>query len=105
VAAGEDQPQPIVGKAALAPQAHGRLRSCGQEAAFDLDELLRVAAGAAQPVEGAVARGRRDPGPRVGRDPVARPCLQGGDEGVGDGLLGCVEVAAQEADERRKGAA
>ena len=67
VAAGEDEPQPIVGKAALASQAHGRLRSRGHEATLDLDQLLGVAPGAAQPVERPVARRRRDPGPRVGR--------------------------------------
>ena len=105
VAAGEDEPQAIVGEAALASQAHGRLRSRGHEAAFDLDELLGVPAGPAQPVERPVAGRRRDPRPRVGGDPVAGPRLQGRDERVGHGLLGGIEVAAEEADERRQGAA
>ena len=53
-----------------------------------------------EPVDRAVARGRRDPRARVVGDPVPRPALQRDREGVLHGLLGEVEVA-EHPDERR----
>src|SRR6185295_12602819 len=47
---------------------------------------------------------RRDPGPRVVGDPVDGPPLERDEEGIGDGLLGEVEVA-DHADQRREGPA
>src|SRR4029078_5295924 len=54
----------------------------------------------AQPVDGPVARGRRDPRARVRRDAALGARLESDDERVLDRLLGEVEVA-EHADERR----
>ena len=53
---------------------------------------------AANAVDGAVARGRHEPGARVGRDAISRPALRGDREGLLRGFLGEVEVA-EEADQ------
>src|SRR5439155_25285334 len=54
----------------------------------------------AQTVDGLVARGGRDPGPRVVRDTVCRPALQRHGEGLLDGFLCEIEVAG-DPDQRR----
>ena len=48
---------------------------------------------AAEPVDGAVARGGDDPARRARGEPARRPALDRGDEGVLDRLLGEVDVA------------
>ena len=53
---------------------------------------------AAQPVDGAVAGRRQQPGARAGGGPFARPALRGDRERLLGGLLGEVEVA-EEADQ------
>ena len=72
----------------IAESARLQLRLAG-----DLGRLLHEAPAAAQPIDRAVARGGRDPGPGVRGDAALRPRLQGGDERLLDGLLGEVEVA------------
>jgi hypothetical protein len=94
VAAGEDQPEPVVGDRVglhgiLGPQ---RLEA-GQGLAF-----LGQAAISAQPVDGPVPGGGGDPRPRPVGDALPGPPLHGHHEGVLDGLLGQVEVA-EDADE------
>ena len=49
----------------------------------------------AQVVDGLEAPSGNQPGARVARDTVARPLLDGGDEGVVQGLLGQLEIAEQ----------
>src|SRR5205823_8691255 len=53
-----------------------------------------------EPIDGSVARGRRDPRSGVVGDPVARPALQRRDERFLNGLFGQVEVTGH-ADQRR----
>jgi hypothetical protein len=97
VAAGEDQPQPLVGNGAvvdlvlLVGRRHQRL---------ELAHLVLEAPCPADAIDRPVAGGGRDPGPRIAGYPPLRPDLQGGHEGVLDRLLGEVEVA-EHADERR----
>jgi len=71
----------------------------GRGAGALLGVALRLAA---QPVEGAVARRRRDPRPGVVGDAVLGPALEGDDERVLHRLLGEIDVA-EEADERGDG--
>ncbi len=52
-------------------------------------------AGAPHPVDGTVARHRRQPGAGAARDAVARPALQRRREGILRALLGQVPVAGQ----------
>jgi len=71
VAAGEDQPEPVVVDGA------GQLRGC-----VVVDHQGRPVLGvalllAADPVEGAPGRGGGQPAARVGRHPVDRPALEG----------------------------
>ena len=96
MAAGEDQPQPIVRDGAvvdlvLLAQGHERL---------ELAHLVLEPAGPPDPVDGLVAGRGRDPRAGVARQPALRPHLERDQEGVLDGLLGEVEVA-EDADERR----
>ena len=89
VAAGEDQPQPVVTDAALVAVARvDRAREHRH-----LLELGGPGRGAAQPVDGAVARGRREPRAGIARDAVARPAFEREGEGVLRALLGEVPVA------------
>ena len=105
MAAGEDKAKPVVGEAAVAPEAHVVLLSSAVgEVALELGELQRLETSAPDPVERPVARGRGDPGTRVARNAIAWPGLERGHERVGERLLGEVEVA-QDADERGKDAA
>jgi hypothetical protein len=95
VAAGEDQPEPVVHDPAL-------VRGSGGEPAFvlvgehgGLPQLRGLDLSAAQHVERAVARGRGEPGGRIARDPGGRPVLEGLRERVLHALLGQVPVAGQ----------
>src|SRR5919198_3162476 len=92
MAAGEDQLQPLVGKARLVHlvlHGFGRLEQAG---------LLGERALAAQAVDRAVAGRDRQPGARVGRRPVPGPALGCARERLLGGVLGEVEVA-EEADQ------
>src|SRR5437763_5638707 len=92
MAAGEDQPQAIVGDRAVIRLAR---MLCGLQA-----RKLREAVGAigqraapAKAVDGAPARGSCQPGSRITRYPVARPCGNGRRESVLHGILGQLKVA------------
>ena len=96
MAAGEDQPEPIVRDGAvvdlvLLAQGHERL---------ELAHLVLEPAGPPDPVDGLVPGRGRDPRAGVARQPALRPDLERDQERVLDGLLGEVEVA-EDADERR----
>ncbi len=56
---------------------------------------------ATQCIDRLEATGRHQPGPRIGRQALARPLLQRGPEGLVQRFLGEVEVAEQ-ADQRRQ---
>ena len=94
VAAGEDQPQALVGD-----RAHGLVVLVGlvrPGQRLQPRELLssrRRAPLGPQPVDRAVARRGDDPRRRVGGDAVARPALERDRARVLDRLLGAVEVA------------
>ena len=99
VAAGEDQPQAVVGElvgvtARSSPSARAA-RARPASSVFASSVAL-----AAQAVDRAVAGDARDPGAGIVRHAVARPALEGDDEGVLDRLLGEVEVA-EDADQGR----
>ena len=99
MAAGEHEPEPVVGEPALRTEAHGVLRRAG-ERAFEECQLLRVPAGAPDPIESAVSGDGRQPGTRVRGNAVPLPGLRGGQERIRDRLLGEVEVAAEKARQR-----
>ena len=92
MAAGEDQPQALVGN-----RAHGLgLRDGGANERLQPRDLLGAAREApvgADPVERPVARDGDDPRRRVVGHAVARPALERGRVRVLDRLLGTVEVA------------
>ena len=95
VAAGEDEPQPVV--------AHGSLLSRARPAAREQQRLgLPCVPGGlpAQPVDGPATCGGDDPAGRAGRHTVSGPPLDGDGEGVLHGVLGEVDVA-EGADEHR----
>jgi hypothetical protein len=98
MAAGEDELQALVGDRGL---VHLVLHRLGH---FEQARLGQQRALAPQPVDRAVARGRRQPRAGVARGAVARPALGGGGEGLLSGLLGEVEIA-EEADQGREHAA
>ena len=104
MAAGEDQPQPIVGDRHRRPPSDPARwpRSSDSIAASRAERLglLDQPLSPAEPIDGPVAGGRRDPRARVVRHAPRRPGLQRADERVLDGLLGEVEVAGHP-DERR----
>jgi hypothetical protein len=109
MAAREDEAKPVVRDARLViHQAVSRLR--GREFCLDRDlatEQLGLVAQAsvpAQPIECAIASGRRDPCRGVPWDAADRPRVERTDEGILNSLLGEVEIA-QDADERRDGPA
>ena len=91
VAAGEHQAEPVVGHVlvrsldVLAPRRHDR----------DLPRLGLAQARPPGPVDGPVARHRREPGAGAARDAVTGPALQRGREGILRALLGEVPVAGQ----------
>ena len=92
VAAGEEQLEPLVGNRRLIHFVLHRLRNVEQA------RLLGEGAVAPDPVDGPVARGRHQPGPRVVGRPLARPALRRDRERLLSGLLGQLE-AAEEADQ------
>ena len=96
VAAREDETQPVV--------LHGssllrRARVVVVREQRHVREQLAAARLAAQAIDGEIARGRRDPATRVGRQPVARPAAQGDRVRILHGVLGDVDVA-EDADQR-----
>jgi hypothetical protein len=91
VAAGEDEPQPVVVHGSHLLE-HARLAVAGSEHRH-LAEQLPAPCLAAQPVDGMVAGGRGDPAARIGRHAIARPLSQGDGEGLLDRVLGDVDVA------------
>jgi hypothetical protein len=98
VAAGEDQPEPVVGDA-----AHVGLVSSERLERFERAELCRLLTQdlcTPQSVDRAVARGRRDPRAGVVGDPAFGPHPHRLRERVLHRVLGQVEVA-QDADHRR----
>ena len=90
VAAGEDQPEPVVGDAAVVVVKVG---IAGNGQGSRLPQPGRLGGAAAEPVQRAVARHRGQPGAGTARDAVARPGLQCLREGVLRALLGQVPVA------------
>ena len=98
MAAGEDELQALVGDRRL---VHVVLHRLGH---FEQTRLGQQRPLAPQPVDRAVAGGRRQPRAGVARRAVARPALGGDREGLLSGLLGEVEVA-EEADQGRQHAA
>ena len=91
VAAGEDQTQPIVGDATVV-----RLLVTGIGGGEQSPRVLEPGClddAAAQPVEGAIAGHRGQPGARSGRHSVPGPALHGLHEGILSTLLGQVPVA------------
>ena len=92
MAAGEEQLEPLVGNGGLIHLVLRGLRHIEQA------RLLGEGAVSPDPVDGPVARGRHQPGPRVVRCPVARPALRRDRERLLSGLLGELE-AAEEADQ------
>ena len=97
MAAGEDEPEPVVREGVFFLVVALGLQ--GGELGDGL-ALLGHPAVPAEPVDGSVPGGHREPGAGIGRQPVAGPALQRDDERLLDGLLGEVEVAG-EPDERR----
>ena len=77
---------------------------CHLRHAAELGADDREAAGPAQHVDRLVARGRDDPGARVGRAPLRGHCCERGSERVLHRLLGDVEVADQPDDGRQDAA-
>ena len=95
MAAGEDQPEPIV----LDRHVILLVGLAGPDRGFDQGlptELIGLGCQHLRPPESVdrpIAGGRRDPGAGIGRHAVARPALEGHDEGFLDRFLGDVEVA------------
>ena len=98
MAAREDELEPLVRDRRLVHVVLHGLRHVEQAG------LRGERAIAADAVDRAVARGRHQPGARVGRRAVARPALGGDRERLLGGLLGEVEVA-EEADQGGEDAA
>src|SRR4051794_13857612 len=83
MAAGEDQPQPVVANAAVVVVVVGPVVwVLGQRRHRDLLHLGALGRAAAQPVDRAVARRRREPRAGTARNAIARPALQRQCEGV-----------------------
>jgi hypothetical protein len=96
VAAGEDQPKPVVGHLVIGLRLLGvDLLGPGGKSLQALEHLLLHLKRplAPQPVDRLVAADPGDPGARVVRDAVCRPALERDDERLLDRLLGEVEVA------------
>ncbi len=99
----EDEPEPIVldgHRILLVRRVDGRELGLDRRDPAELLGLLAQPPSAAQSIDRPVARGGRDPGARVARDPANRPRLEGRDEGLLDDFFGQIEVA-QDTDQRR----
>ena len=104
VAAREDEAQAIVVEPALRAEVHrGYLR--GRQFPLEHRELLGLPPIAPNPVQGPIARRRRQPGCGRGGDAVPWPGLERRRKGIRQGFLGGIEVPAQEADQGRQDAA
>jgi hypothetical protein len=93
MAAGEDQPQPVVLDALIVPS-----RGCTRVGVESLGECRQrdVEPGTpAQGVDGFEAASRNEPGPRISRHTILSPLLQGCPKGIVQRILGEVEVAEQ----------
>ena len=90
MAAGEEQPQAVVGD-----RGHVGLGGCGvgRGQRDELPQLVPVAAVAPQAIDRAVACGGQDPGTGVVGQPVAGPALNGLYEGFLNRVLGQVDIA------------
>ena len=99
MAAGEQQPEPVVAHGPLLGGFGARCFLAGLEQGG-----LGVPAGprrfAAQPVDGLIPGGGDDPAGRAGRQAAGRPARRGAGEGVLDRVLGDVDVA-EHADQDR----
>jgi len=91
VAAGEDQLESLVRNHCFLVVGN-LLRAC-EELCLAGERLL-----AADAVDGAVARGRHDPGAGVRRRPMDRPTLGGDDERILNSVLGAIEIAEDAAE-------
>jgi hypothetical protein len=102
VAAGEQELEPLVGDGAVV--VHGLLQALGGAdrlpglGGHKLPGLGGQDALAAEPVDGAVAGRRDQPGAGIVRGPLAGPALSGDSKRLLSGLLGKVEVT-EEADQ------
>ena len=90
MAAGEDQPEPIIAFRGI--NAH--------TVSFELSELLPIASPASELVGRLVARGRQQPGARFLWNPFRRPVLDRLEQRLLDQLLRQVEIP-QRPDQRR----
>ena len=101
MAAGEDQPQPVVGELAAAVTVvptRGRPGGAATARAGQrrhLVQLGRLGAAAAQPVQGAVTGHRGQPGAGPARDPVPRPAPHRLGERVLGTVLGEIPVTGR----------
>ncbi len=93
MAAGENQPQPVVVHALLVVSA-GVARG-GLEAFGDLAERGVEPGALAHGGDRFESAGRDQPGARVGGEAIARPLFDGGGERVVHRLLGEIEIAEQ----------
>ncbi len=88
VAAREHEREPLVGNRAHVVLLRRKLLEPADELCLALEDLL-----AADAVDGAVARGRDDPGAGRLREPFAGPTLESSRECVLHGVLGKLEIA------------
>ncbi len=102
VAAGEDEPQPVIGDALVFD--HRLLGGFALEMNGEIVPRGVEAGAAAEPVDRLEAAGRHQPCPRIFRHAIARPLRRGGGKGVMQRLFGTVEVT-EETDQRGKDAA
>ena len=93
MAAGEDEPQALVGDLVVADAVGDHLGRPGLDLARPGRLGRAPGALAAQAVDGAVARRGDDPGEGGIGDPVARPTLERGGVRVLQRVLGAVDVA------------
>ncbi len=97
MAAGEEEPQPVVGSHGPARVVRGRPH--GSQLLSQECQPIPVSRVAAEPVQGSTARHGEQPGARSFREAVARPRLEGRDQRLLDQLLREVPVA-EDAEER-----
>src|SRR5256885_12891002 len=95
VAAGEDEREPVVGDRAHAVILLRKVAQACQELGLAGEGLL-----ATDTVDGAIARGRDDPGAGVAGHAFVRPTVDRDRERVLDGVLGKLEVAEDTNEDR-----